>query len=74
VFVHTAIAAELEENEDGFQKLESWLVRIQTRDLVGGARAAQAVQFVESCKKALEVFAEHVYAQEQIDPKEDSSK
>jgi hypothetical protein len=58
--------AELEENEDDLQKLESWLKRIQIRDLVGGARAAEAVHLVESCKKALEVFAEHVYSQEQI--------
>ena len=62
--------AELEENEDDFQKLESWLARIQTRDLVGGERAAEALRSVEVCKKALEVFAEHVYAQEQINSKE----
>lgn len=65
--------AELEENEDEFQKLESWLARIHARDLVGGARAAEAVRSVESCKKAFGVFAEHVYAHEQIAPKEDSS-
>ena len=66
--------AELEENEDELQKLENWLSRIQIRDLVGGERAAEAVRSMESCKKALEVFAEHVYAQEQIDPKENSAK
>jgi hypothetical protein len=66
--------AELEENEDEHQKLESWLSRIQSRDLVGGERAAEAAHAVESCKTALEVFAEHVYAQGQIDPKEDLSK
>ena len=66
--------AELEENEDELQKLESWLSRIQTRDLVRGERAAEAVRAMESCKKAFGVFAEHVYAQEQIDPKENSAK
>lgn len=66
--------AELEENEDELQKLESWLARIQTRDLIGGERAEEAVNSVKSCKKALEGFAEHVYAQEQIDPKGDSPK
>lgn len=66
--------AELEENEDELQKLESWLLRIQTRDLVGGESAAEAVQLVEACKKALEVFAKHVYAQEQIDPKQGATK
>lgn len=58
--------AELEENEDDLQKLKSWLARIQTRDLVGGERAAEAVRSVEACKKVLEVFADHVYSQEQI--------
>lgn len=66
--------AELEENEDELQKLERWLSRIQTRDLVGGERAAEAVRSVKSCKKALEVFAKHVYAQEQMDPKQDVSR
>jgi Protein ChrB, N-terminal len=66
--------AELEENEDELQKLESWLARIQTRDLVGGERAAEALRSVESCKKALGIFAGHVYAQEEMDPKENSSR
>lgn len=66
--------AELEENEDELQKLESWLARIQTRDLVGGESAEEAVTAVKSCKKALEIFAEHVYSQEQIEPTGDSPK
>lgn len=66
--------AELEENEDELKKLESWLSRIQIRDLVGGERAAEAVHSVGSCKKAFDVFAEHVYSQEQVSPKEDLSK
>jgi hypothetical protein len=60
--------AELEENEDELQKLESWLARIQARDLIGGEHAAEAVRSVEACKKALQVFANHVYSQEQIVP------
>jgi Protein ChrB, N-terminal len=66
--------AELEENEDDLQKLESWLARVQTRDLFGGARAAEAMHSVEACKKALKVFADHVYAQEQIASKKHLSK
>ena len=66
--------AELEENEDDLQKLESWLGRIRARDLVGGEHAAEAVRSVESCKKALAVFADHVYSQEQIASKEHLSK
>jgi hypothetical protein len=66
--------AELEENEDDLQKLESWLARIQARDLIGGEHAAEAARAVESCKEAFEVFADHVYAQEEIVSKEQGSK
>lgn len=66
--------AELEENEDDLQKLENWLARIQARDLVGGGRSAEAVRSVESCRKALQVFANHVYSREQIASKEHGSK
>lgn len=66
--------AELEENEDDLQKLEGWLKRIKARDLVGGERAAEAVHSLETCRKALQTFADRVYAQEQVKSKEDSSK
>ena len=66
--------AELEENEDDLQKLENWLKRIKDRDLVGGERAAEAARSLEASRKALQTFADRVYAQEQITSKEDSSK
>ena len=66
--------AELEENEDDLQKLESWLKRIKARDLVGGERAAEAARSLDACRKALETFADHVYAQEQVTSKKDTSK
>lgn len=66
--------AELEENEDDLQKLESWLKRIKTRDLVGGERAAEAGRSIDACRKALQTFADLVYAQEQVTSKKDSSK
>jgi hypothetical protein len=66
--------AELEENEDELHKLENWFTRIQSRDLIGGGRAEEADHSVKSCKKALQVFAERVYSQEQIDPKRNLSK
>jgi len=66
--------AELEENEDELDKLESWLRRIKARDLVGGERAAEAAQSLEACRKALQAFAKRVYAREQIASKADSSK
>ncbi len=66
--------AELEENESDLQKLEGWLGRIKARDLVGGARAAEAAHALEACRKALRTFAERVYAREQVASKKDSSK
>ncbi len=66
--------AELEENEDDLQKLESWMKRINARDLVGGERAAEAARALDACRKAFHTFADHVYAQEQVTPKKDSSK
>lgn len=64
--------AELEENEEDLQKLEGWLKRIKARDLVGGEQAAEAAGALAACREALQVFAERVYAQEQITPKEDT--
>jgi hypothetical protein len=66
--------AELEENEDELHKLQNWFTRIQSRDLIGGGRAEEAANSIKSCTKAMEVFAERVYAQEQIDPKANLSK
>ncbi len=66
--------AELEENEDDFRKLEDWLARIKTRDHVGGEHAPEAVRMLETCREALETFANSVYAQEQVTSNDDSSK
>lgn len=66
--------AELEENEDDLQKLESWLKRIKVRDLVGGERAAEATRSLEACRKALQAFADRVYSQEQVTSRKDRSK
>ena len=66
--------AELEENEDDLQKLESWLKRIKARDLVGGERATEAERALEACRKALKIFANRVYALEQVTSKKDSPK
>jgi len=66
--------AELEENEDDLQKLENWLKRIKARDLVGGERAAEAARSLEACREALQIFANRVYAEEQVVSKDDSSE
>jgi hypothetical protein len=65
--------AELEENEEDLQKLEGWMARIKARDLVGGDKASAAASSLEACRKALQTFANRVYAQEQVTSKRDSS-
>ncbi|HEX8991758.1 MAG TPA: Chromate resistance protein ChrB [Anaerolineales bacterium] len=65
--------AELEENEADLQKLEGWMGRIKARDLVGGDKASAAASSLEACRKALQMFANRVYAQEQVASKQDSS-
>ncbi len=65
--------AELEENEDDLKKLEAWLQRIKARDHIGGDRATEAEHSLETCRKALQNFANHVYAQEQVTSKKDDS-
>lgn len=54
--------AELEENEEGLKRLESWLARISGRDMFGATRAAQAHARVRECREALENFAARIFA------------
>ncbi|HVO44531.1 MAG TPA: Chromate resistance protein ChrB [Aggregatilineales bacterium] len=56
--------AEYEENEENFNKLVDWLAKIQRRDFTGGAEAAEAPKLLESCRQALQVFADVVYGHE----------
>jgi len=56
--------AELEENEEELKKLESWLVKIEARDPVGGKQAEETKRQIEACKTALKEFASRVYAQD----------
>ncbi|MGE5248878.1 MAG: Chromate resistance protein ChrB [Bacteroidota bacterium] len=66
--------AELEENEDGVEKLEAWLGRISARDAVGGERAPEAARAMESARKMVEAFAERVYERERVRAKGASRK
>ncbi len=59
--------AELEENEQNLQKLETWLAKIQGRDFFKGERAEAAVMELAECRRAFESFAAQVYAQEGMD-------
>jgi hypothetical protein len=62
--------AELDENEAELQKLTSWLRKIRARDYLGNARAPEAGNALESCRKILRTFARSVYVDEGIDVSE----
>ncbi|SFS52749.1 hypothetical protein SAMN05660874_01531 [Saccharopolyspora flava] len=56
--------AELEENEEDLAKLRRWMDKIRARDSLGAPRGEEAVEAVERCARALDAFAERVYAAE----------
>lgn len=62
--------AELEENEDDFNKLSAWLIKIKARDFFPSKRLQESNDTLETCGTALSVFAEAVYVQEGIAPPE----
>ncbi len=53
--------AELEENEQDFQRLTNWLDKIQKRDFIGGEKAQEAVITFQHCLNAFEAFSIEVY-------------
>ena len=56
--------AELEEIEDDFQKLATWLAKIEARDFFPGEQRTLARQTLETCERARDQFAETVYGRE----------
>jgi len=56
--------AALEENEHDLQKLYSWLEKIRARDFFGAPEACAAAEALEACERALQGFAEAIYARE----------
>jgi hypothetical protein len=56
--------AEYEENEQDLEKLETWYAKVQARDFSGGDPAAEAAQWLEKCRQALQGFANEVIAAE----------
>lgn len=58
--------AELEEVEDDFQKLETWIGKVRLRDFFPGARLESATADVECCRTALAQFATEVYRREGV--------
>lgn len=53
--------AELEENEQDFQRLANWLEKIQKRDFTGGEKAQEALARHQKCASVLEGFTNEVY-------------
>ncbi|MBV9793197.1 MAG: chromate resistance protein ChrB [Actinobacteria bacterium] len=60
--------AELEENEQGLDKLVSWLARIQARDFRPAPLDPAPEDRLADCRQALEAFAQSVYRAEGVDP------
>jgi hypothetical protein len=58
--------AELEENEQAWQQLSTWLANVQARDFFGGTLAAEAKAWLARCAEALHTFAQAVYAHEGV--------
>jgi hypothetical protein len=54
--------AELEENEDDLEKLETWLGKIKVRDRFGVPLRTHAEQALAACRDDLERFSQSVYA------------
>jgi len=58
--------AELEEVEDDFQKLETWLDKIRQRDFFSGEPLQTASADIDRCRDALTRFAANVYARQGV--------
>jgi hypothetical protein len=56
--------AELEENEEDLVKLRTWLAKITDRDVFGAPKRQQTLEALEVCERALEEYANRVYAEE----------
>ncbi len=59
--------AEFEENEQDLIKLEAWLVKVKSRDLVGGVQAGEAEAWLEKCRGVFQQFATDVFTHEDPD-------
>jgi len=64
--------AELEEIEEDFTKLTSWLRKIQHRDFFPGSKSEEAVALLARCRQMLDVFTHVVYKSAGLKPKDES--
>lgn len=53
--------AELEENEEEFQKLDDWHQKIKGRDFYGSSLKILSDEKLEQCRVQLDIFSEEVY-------------
>ncbi len=60
--------AELEEIEDDFEKLSSWLAKIEARDFFPNDQQQSARETLVRCEDARVQFAESVYSREGLGP------
>ena len=56
--------AELEENEVDLVKLRGWFAKVRKRDAFDADGRHAAEKAIEECERALEAYADHVYATE----------
>src|SRR4030088_791831 len=56
--------AELEENEEDLIKLRNWFNKVADRDVFGAPGKAATNQALRTCERALEKYANRVYAEE----------
>jgi hypothetical protein len=64
---HKFSFAELEENEQNLQRLRKWIGKIQKRDFLATEKSREAINALQSCRQALQVYARKVYAHEGIE-------
>ncbi|MBC3194714.1 chromate resistance protein ChrB [Pseudonocardia sp. C8] len=60
--------AELEENEQGLDRLAAWFTKISARDFFPDERLKEAEELLDRCRRALEAFTAGVYQAEGVAP------
>jgi len=58
--------AELEENEQNYQRLRKWINKIQKRDFLTTDKNLEAISTLQGCRDRLQTFAHMVYTQEGV--------
>ncbi len=63
--------AELEEIEEDFAKLTSWLRKIQHRDFFPGPQSEEATRSLSRCRQLLDAFTRSVYTSAGLSPQDE---